>query len=144
MSSMPASADKQVTLDRDWDGRRLAVKAEALYVLNLLLFPLVAFLVLLFLYRRHHATALPLARNHLEQAVGASLWLGAFFVMLGMFIYVLDMLGIDEVTLWMIVVITFTIVHATMVLLGVFGLSRAMAGKCYRYPLVGRRMPTGC
>ena len=39
---------------------------------------------------------------------------------------------------WMVVIIYFTTCHATLVLLGVMGLARAMAGQCFRYPLVGR------
>ena len=58
------------------DGRRLAVLAESLYVLNLLLLPVIAFIILLYLFLRHRRSAPPLARNHLEQTVGASLWLG--------------------------------------------------------------------
>jgi hypothetical protein len=31
-----------------------------------------------------------------------------------------------------------------MVLLGVVGLARAMAGKCWRYPLFGKDLPRDC
>ena len=136
---MQVSSDKTVL-----PGKRLAVAAESLYVLNLLLFPVIAFTILLYLFLRHRTSAPPLARNHLEQAVGASLWLGAFFTLLAVLVVMLDGQGIAQVSLWMLVVIVFTIVHATMVLLGVFGLSRAMAGRCYRYPLVGKALPPGC
>lgn len=136
--------DKAVSPGKQSNGKRLAVAAESLYVLNLLLFPVIAFLILLYLFLRYRASAPALARNHLEQAVGASLCLGAFFSVLGLLVVVLDSWGVEEVSLWMLVVIVFTIVHATMVLLGVFGLSRAMAGRCYRYPLVGKALPRGC
>jgi len=56
----------------------------------------------------------------------------------------LKMWGLEDVTVWMIVVIVFTIIHATMVLLGVLGLAKAMAGKCWRYPVFGRALPHGC
>jgi hypothetical protein len=39
---------------------------------------------------------------------------------------------------WMVLIIYFTTCHATLVLLGVLGLSRAMAGQPFRYPLIGR------
>lgn len=136
--------EKAVSPGKQSNGKRLAVAAESLYVLNLLLFPVIAFLILLYLFLRYRASAPALARNHLEQTVGASLWLGAFFSVLGLLVVVLDSRGVEEVSLWMLVVIVFTIVHATMVLLGVFGLSRAMAGRCYRYPLVGKALPRGC
>ena len=140
---MQASVDSTPPV-RDGEGKRLAVLAETLFVLNLLLFPVLAFIILLILYLRHRAASPPLARNHLEQAVGASLWLGAFFFVMGISVMVLDMHGLEEVSLWMLVVIVFTIVHATTVLLGVVGLSRAMAGKCYRFPMIGKALPPGC
>jgi len=138
------SPDNKVLPGSDPGGKRLAVAAESLYVLNLLLFPVIAFTILLYLFLRHRASAPALARNHLEQAVGASLWLGAFFTLLAVLVFVLHSQGMEQVSLWVLVVIVFTIVHATMVLLGVFGLSRAMAGRCYRYPLVGKALPPGC
>ena len=140
---MQASVDSAPPV-RDREGKRLAVLAEALFVLDLLLFPVLAFIILLILYLRHRAASSSLARNHLEQAVGASLWLGAFFFVLAVLVIVLDMQGVEEVSLWMLVVIVFTIVHATTVLLGVVGLSRAMAGKCYRFPVIGKALPPGC
>ena len=138
------SADQKGSTGREQEGRNLAIAAESLYVVNLLLIPVLAFLVLLYLYLRHRASASPLARNHLEQTVGASLWLAVFFAALAMLVTVLYLQGVQEVSLWVLVVIVFTIVHATMVLLGVVGLSRAMSGKCYRYPLPGKRMSSGC
>ena len=44
----------------------------------------------------------------------------------------------------MIVVIVFTIIHATMVLFGVLGLAKAMSGKCWRYPVFGKALPRDC
>ena len=38
----------------------------------------------------------------------------------------------------MIVVLYFTFIHSTLILLGVMGLVRALAGQHYRYPLLGR------
>jgi uncharacterized Tic20 family protein len=40
----------------------------------------------------------------------------------------------------MVVVLYFTTCHATLVLLGVLGLAKALAGQCYRFPLVGRAL----
>ena len=45
---------------------------------------------------------------------------------------------------WVLVILYFTVCHSTLVLLGVVGLSKAMAGQCWRYPLVGRPLPAGC
>ena len=46
--------------------------------------------------------------------------------------------GYQSPDTWVVVVIYFTSCHATLVLLGVLGLAKAMAGQCYRFPLVGR------
>jgi hypothetical protein len=33
----------------------------------------------------------------------------------------------------------FTCIHSTLVLLGAFGLAKALAGQAWRYPLIGPR-----
>ena len=45
---------------------------------------------------------------------------------------------------WVLVILYFTVCHSTLVLLGVVGLAKAMAGQCWRYPLIGRPLPAGC
>jgi hypothetical protein len=117
-------------------GQSLAVLAEVLYLVNLLLLPGIAFMALLFLYYRniHRADALPAA--HLRQTVSASLWAGALLVVVNLGIVLLG--GYRSPHTWMVLIIYFTTCHATLVLLGVLGLSRAMAGQPFRYPLIGR------
>lgn len=139
---MPHSADNRQS--DATPGRNLAVAAESLYVINLLLFPFVAFAALLTIYLRHRDSAPPLARAHLQQTLGASLWIAVMFVIATGTILLMRAQGVEDVTLWMIVVFLFTIVHASMVLLGVVGLAKAMAGKCWRYPLFGKALPPGC
>lgn len=117
-------------------GTRLAVTAEALYLVNLLLVPGVAFAVLLVIYLRRSETAPPLARCHLHQTVFASLWAGVLLVAVNGLILALG--GYDAPDTWVILVLYFTTCHATLVLLGVLGLAKAMAGQPYRYPLIGR------
>ena len=46
--------------------------------------------------------------------------------------------GYTAPSTWVIVILYFTTAHSTLVLLGVMGLAKAMAGKNYVYPLVGR------
>lgn len=117
-------------------GQTLATAAEALYLINLLLLPGVAFAVLLVLYARHARTAPALARCHLRQTLSASLWAG---VLLGVANVVIVLLGGYRAPYtWVVVVLYFTTAHATLVLLGTLGLAKAMAGKPYRFPLLGR------
>jgi hypothetical protein len=112
------------------------VAAEALYLVNLLLLPGVGFLVLLALYLRNLRVAPPLAVCHLRQTLSASLWAGALLLVANVMILLLG--GYHSPYTWMVVIIYFTTCHATLVLLGVMGLAKAMAGQCFRFPLVGR------
>ena len=126
------------------EGQQLAVITEALYVINLLLLPFVAFVILLFIYLRNHKNTSVLAKSHLEQTISASLWIAVMFTTAASIIYSLNRLGMEDVTTWIVVVLLFTILHACMVLLGVIGLAKALSGKCWRYPLFGRELPPGC
>jgi uncharacterized Tic20 family protein len=132
---MPLS-DADTTTEVSQPGFGIAVAAEVLYLTNLLLVPGLAFLVLIWLYLRDRQTAPPLGRCHLVQTVSASIWAGVMLVVVNLLIILLG--GYDSPNTWMIVIIYFTTVHATLVLLGTLGLARAMAGKHYHYPLVGR------
>jgi uncharacterized Tic20 family protein len=115
---------------------RLAISAEALYLVNLLLAPGLGFLALLWLYWKRHGSAGPVARCHLEQTVSASLWGGFLLVIINAGIILLG--GYDGAWTWLIVIIYFTLVHSTFILLGMIGLIKAMNGQCWKYPLVGR------
>lgn len=117
-------------------GQSLAVMAEALYLVNLLLVPGVAFGILLWLYRKHSRTAPALARCHLRQTLAGSLWAGVLLIAANGLILALG--GYAAPGTWVVLVLYFVTCHATLVLLGVLGLAKAMAGQPYRYPLLGR------
>ncbi len=120
-------------------GQNLAVTAEALYLINLLLLPGLGFLGLLWLYLRSRDDAPPLAQNHLRQTTSASLWAGALLVFVNLLIIALG--GYHAAWTWVIVILYFTTAHTTLVLLGIIGLARALAGQPYHYPWVGRLLP---
>lgn len=130
---MPPSAAEQPA------GQGIAVTAEALYLTNLMLLPGLAFLILLAYWWRHRADAPPLGRCHLAQTVSASLWGGMLLVFINLLVILFG--GYDSPNVWLFVILYFTLVHSTFILLGTLGLARAMAGKPYRYPLVGRPSP---
>ncbi len=132
---MPPS-DNEAQTSATPPGQPLAVASEVLYLVNLLLVPGIAFAILAVLYLRHIGTAPPLAACHLRQTLSASLWAGVILVVLNGAIVLLG--GYKTAWTWVVVVLYFTICHATLVLLGTMGLARAMAGKNYRYPLLGR------
>ncbi|MCO6413091.1 MAG: DUF4870 domain-containing protein [Thiogranum sp.] len=101
-----------------------------------MLAPGLAFVVLLILYMKNRAHADPLAANHLSQTVGVSLAGGALILVIIALILVLG--GFDSGYTWMIVILYFTFIHSSLILLGVAGLVKAMAGEHFRYPLIGR------
>jgi len=115
-------------------GQDLAIAAEVLFLTNLMLAPGLAFLAIVWLWRRHRE-APPLARCHLDQAFWVSLWGGLLLVVACTAILALG--GLDWEWTWVIVVIYFTCVHSTLILFGVVGLAKALAGKPYVYPLIG-------
>jgi hypothetical protein len=112
-----------------------AVQAEALYLINLLLAPGLAFLLLWVLFRRHRDSADPLVRGHVRQTFAASLLAGLLLTAVPALIALAGDLG--QPATWMGLVLYFVCCHATLVLLGVLGLARALAGKPYSFPLLG-------
>ena len=132
---MPISPEPSPMEDDSPPGQGLAIAAESLYLINLLLLPGLAFLLLLGLYGRYRRTAPPLGRLHLQQTLSASLWAGGLLVIVNLLIIALG--GYDAASTWVIVILYFITVHATLVLLGILGLARSLAGQTFRYPLVG-------
>ncbi|MDX9718739.1 MAG: hypothetical protein RBT67_15340 [Thauera sp.] len=118
-------------------GPKLAVAAEALFLINLMLLPGIAFIALMVLWSRHHNNPDPLVRNHLRQTGWTCIWGGLLLVTISVAIFLLG--GFDNPWTWVIGVLYFTFVHSTLILLGVMGLSRAINGRTWRYPVFGPR-----
>ena len=138
---MPASAPESP--DRESPpGQTLAILAESLYLANLLLVPVLAFIALAVLFRKSGRNAPPLASAHLRQTFVASLWAGGLLLIVNLFVLVLG--GFDAPNTWIVIILYFTVCHSALILLGMLGLAKAMAGKCYRFPLLGRALPEGC
>lgn len=117
--------------------RRLAIKGESLYLINLTLLPGLAFLLLWRLYAGAKQSAGDFARQHLRQAFVASLWAGALLIVaVGSLVAFGDL---SHPGTWIAITTYVICVHSAFVLAGVFGLARAMAGQPWRYPLVGPR-----
>ena len=117
-------------------GKSLAVKAESLYLVNLMLAPGLAFALLLLLYWLNRRQTDALAANHLSQTVGVTVAGGALIVVVSALFILLG--GLDSGYTWMVVVIYFTFIHSSLILMGVMGLVKAMAGEHYVFPLIGR------
>lgn len=120
----------------------LAVAAESLYLVNLMVLPGLGFLLIVLLYWKSYKTASALSLNHLQQVLFASVWAGVLvIVMLGL---ILLLGGVDGPYTWVIAIIYFTMAHSSFIILGMYGLVKAMAGECCSYPLVGRPIPEDC
>ena len=130
-----SSADARPASD-DAEGISLAVAAETLYLLNLMVVPGIAFAVIAWLWFAKRKTASALDRCHLDQVFFASLWAGVLLVVANVAIVLLG--GYDTAYTWVVVILYFTTCHSTLIFFGAFGLSRALSGKPYRYPLIGR------
>lgn len=135
---MPVSPETP-TSDAPPPGQDIAIAAESLYLINLLLLPGPGFLALLGLFFCYRRDALPLAQIHLRQTLSASLWAGALLIVANLLIIALG--GYDSGWTWVVVILYFTTAHTTLVVFGIFGLARALAGQPYRYPLVGNLLP---
>ncbi len=114
--------------------RDVAVWAESLYLANLLIAPGLAFLALLWLARQAAAQA-PLARGHCRQTIAASLLAGLLLGLASGLILLLG--GFDQPATWVVLILYFTCCHSALILLGVLGLVKALAGQPFRYPLIG-------
>lgn len=115
----------------------LAITAEGLFLSNLLMLPGISFLILVWLRWRYHHAAGALARCHIAQTFFVSLWGLALLVMLSAAFIAL--IGLHSQWTWVVVIIYFTCIHSTLVLVGVFGLSRAISRREFVYPLIGVR-----
>ena len=117
-------------------GKSLAITAQSLYLVNLMLAPGLAFVLLLLLYGLNRGRADALAMNHLSQTVGVSLVGGALIVVASAVLLLLG--GLDSGYIWMVVILYFILIHSSLILMGVMGLVKAMDGQHYVFPLIGR------
>ena len=67
--------------------------------------------------------------------IAGSLWAGILLVCLNAAILLLG--GYHSTSVLVVLVLYFFTVHSLLILLGMIGLARAMAGKPFRYPLIG-------
>jgi len=119
-------------------GQGLAIAAEALFLLNLLALPGLAFAILAGLWFRFRHDAPPLARQHLRQAFVVSLWGGVLIVVCSAGILLAG--GLHEQWTWVVLILYFTCIHSTLILLGMVALVKAMGGQAWRFPVIGPKL----
>ncbi len=127
--------DNPVSSVDEQPGTALAVIAELLNLLNLTFLPVIGFIILTVLYLHFRNIASPLARCHLAQTFVASLWAGFMLVIVNGLIIFFG--GYTSPSVWIIVILYLTSIHSVFIIMGTFGLTRAMNGKYYYYPLIG-------
>lgn len=123
-------------LVRDASGQRLGIVVETLFLVNLMILPVIGFLLIALLYLVYRGRAPLLAKNHLRQTFFTSLFGGALLVSITGLIALIG--GMDSGYTWIAVVLYFTLVHTSLILFGAIGLSKALTGKPVCYPLIGR------
>lgn len=129
------SSEDDFGLPEEKLGQGLAVAAEALFLLNLLAFPGLAFAILAGLWFKFRASAPPLARQHLKQATWVSFWGGLLIV--GLSALILAAGGLQSEWTWVVLILYFTCIHSTLVLFGMYALIKALNGQTWRYPVIG-------
>ena len=112
----------------------IAILAETLFLANLLLIPVVPFLVLLSLYLKYRNNVESLAFNHIRQTFIASLWAGFFIVIVAVIFYFFS--TVSEAVTWTIIITYFTCIHSLFVMYGIYGLAKAMAGQEVKFPFI--------
>ena len=119
-------------------GQGQAIAVEALFLLNLLALPGLAFAILAGLWFRFRRDAPPLARQHLRQAFVVSLWGGVLIVVCSACILLAG--GLHEQWTWVVLILYFTCIHSTLILLGMVALVKAMGGQAWRFPVIGPKL----
>jgi len=107
-----------------------------LYLLNLLLIPGLAFVLLIWLYQRNKDSGSDFVLQHLRQNLLAMVVSGV--AILGVSIAILLLGGFSSPWTWMVLILYGVTIHATLVLLGILSVVKASNGEAFRYPLFGR------
>lgn len=120
---------------------QIASTAATLYLLNILLLPFAAFVLLLVLYQKQRHNVSTLVQCHLIQAMRASICAGFMLILVSAGILLFG--DWHHVGTWMILILYVLCVHSVFILFGVFALTKALSGKLYFYPLIGRSASQG-
>lgn len=114
--------------------RAQAIAAQTLFLANLLVLPGIGFILLCLLWANARPAA-PLADCHLRQTLAGSLWAGGLLVIFSSIVFFVS--DYQNPATWVFIILYFITVHAYLVLCGALGLSRAIAGQPFRFPVVG-------
>ncbi len=121
-------------INKDKHDSNIAILAETLFLANLLLIPIIPFLVLFYLYQKYSSKPDTIAYNHLRQTLIASVLAGVFIVLIAGVFYFFS--STSAAITWTIIITYLTCVHSVFVMLGIYGLSKAMVGQKVKFPLI--------
>jgi hypothetical protein len=116
---------------------QLAIRAEALYLVNLLVAPGLAFALLIFMWMKWRRDADVVVRSHLDSALRGSVLAGVMLV--AVTLGILGLGGFSSPGTWVFLIIYFVTIHAALVLVGVIGLVRALNNQPFYFPCAGLR-----
>jgi len=105
--------------------KRRAIIYQSLYLSNLLLVPGLSFAALLWLFVKHKQFK-GLSKIHLYRAFQLSVAAGIFIIIIPLLIILLS--NAFEASI-MVMLVYFVTIHAAFVMIGMFNIARAMAGK---------------
>ena len=111
---------------------RLASKAQLLNLLNITVFPIIAFLILL-QHRKEAVNQGSFVKQHVSSSVNASIWAGILLIAPVAFALI-AWPGGDE-SKWMFIILYFVSVHSGFIILAVLAYARALGGKSYNFLL---------
>ena len=120
------------------NARQRAALAQGLFIANLTILPGAALLALAALWLRHRHDR-DLGAIHLDQALFTALWAGG--IALATALVTIRLGGTDAPLTWAILLPALVSLHAAFIVLGVVGLTRALSGQPWRYPVLGPLLP---
>ena len=123
-------------LEQNSDSSSVAILAETLFLANLLLIPVIPFLILFYLYKKYAQQPNSLSFNHIKQTFMASIAAGVFIVGVVAVFYFLS--NISAAATWTIIITYITCVHSLFIMIGIYGLAKAMSGSKVYFPLFSR------
>lgn len=116
--------------------RRLSIIAQALYLLNISVLPILAFLIQLIIYKAGGDRSHRQAVEHQRQAILASITAGILLIIISGLILFLG--GFSSPYTWVLLITYFISIHSALILYGVFAIIKAIVDEPYRYPILGR------
>ena len=110
--------------------------AHMLFLLNITVLPVIAFIWLLINYSKIGEADNKTVIHHYRQSIIANVMSGILLVIVSAGIVFGG--GLDSPYMWMWLILYFTSIHSLLILLAVFAYFRAKAGRPYSYPLVSK------